>query len=115
MKPPERGDTVKVMRDGALYIELVVQVVEPDRNYEGWHMIHGYVRHETGPLGPWSERRAVFATPVEGGVRMLSTGERLTSDPRPIPGQRCYGSVGPEDGDCDYRMPHGEHPIGEAP
>lgn len=32
-----------------------------------------------------------------------------------IPGQRCYGSAGPEDDDCEYRWAHGEHPVGEMP
>lgn len=34
--------------------------------------------------------------------------------PLSIPGQRCYGAAGHED-ECEYRWPHGEHPVGEAP
>lgn len=35
--------------------------------------------------------------------------------PLVVPGQRCYGSAGPEDDDCEYRWAHGEHPVGEMP
>lgn len=112
MTAPKEGGTVRVMRDGALYLNLVVSYAEPGM-HEGWHTIHGNVKRD-GPYGLYGERRSVYAELMkDGSVRMLSAGELLSSSS--IPGQRCYGSAGPEDGDCDYRMPHGEHPIGEDP
>lgn len=76
MRPPERGETVRVMRDGALYLELVVRWSEPGM-HAGWHTIHGGVRRD-GPDGEYGEARRVYAELVEpGAVRMLSTGELL--------------------------------------
>lgn len=112
MAVPQRGDTVRVMRDGVLYLELVVARTEPG-THEGWHTIRGGVKREDS-RGPYFESRSVYAElQHDGSVRMLSTDERIGTSP--VPGQRCYGSAGPEDGDCDYRMPHGEHPVAEAP
>lgn len=72
MRPPEHGDRVKVMRNGAVYLELVVDHTEPG-SHEGWHTIYGSVRQ-----GSHWERRSVYAELLEdGSVRMLSTGELL--------------------------------------
>jgi hypothetical protein len=88
MRVPKRGDTVRVMRNGVLYLQLVVAETEPG-SHAGWHTIHGGVRHDDA-WGGWYEPRSVYAELQEdGSVRMLSTGERLGA--ATIPGQHPVG------------------------
>ncbi|MEU7904787.1 hypothetical protein [Actinoplanes sp. NPDC049118] len=78
MRVPRRSETVRVIRDGALYLELVVDRTEPGM-HEGWHTIHGGVWRQ-GQAGPWWEPRSVYAELQEdGSVWMLSDGERIGS------------------------------------
>jgi hypothetical protein len=76
--PPKAGETVQVMRDGAVFLELVVASSEPG-SHAGWFTIYGGVKRESR-WGEYFEARAVYAELMEDGtVRMLSTGERLRS------------------------------------
>jgi hypothetical protein len=77
VRAPRHGETV---RDGAVYLELVVARTEIG-SHEGWYTIHGGVRHEECHGSPWHEPRAVYAELQDDGVvRMLSKDERINSD-----------------------------------
>lgn len=80
MSRPEDGATVGVWWNDFHMFDLEdIRVVE-DRQYPGWMRINGNVRHESERWGTRWEKRSVFVTPrEEGGVRMLHSGERLTS------------------------------------
>lgn len=82
-EPPAEGRTVRVMRDGAVYLMLRVTHTEPPGMHPGWWTIHGAVKREDGLLGgSWWEPRSVYGQLQEdGSVRMLAKdGERIGAD-----------------------------------
>jgi hypothetical protein len=75
--PPVEGDTVRVMRNGKLYLELLVARTESGM-HPGWYAIYGGVKREGGLWGSYWESRAVYGKlTATGSVRMLSDGERI--------------------------------------